>query len=464
MASAKDHPSTEDPKESKADAAAPATTNGDSNDNEQRPSDSSQPSSKKRRPGIQLNKDDHPEGRNCDSDEDADLNDEGGSRSDPFKRASGDVIKKRKIVKASNKWSGGTGATSGGGAFASVKLAPAATEKSDKDAGPSASTFGSGAKITFGSSTGAANSGFGSAAAKFGASFGGVSHGFGALNSSSSTDKPKGGFGAASTGFGSLKSSTTSFGFGSTANANATSSDAATTSSGSGLAGTFAKPPNQSSNASPSKFPTSSVVDTANGEQDEDCLCQVRAKLFRMLPEDETPATVEDKGEVLSVPSSSGRMQLAKAKKGDEESSPEKANDSSEKAEETAFPGEDEDKPKLVQKEAGIGPVRVLKRKSPMMLGGGEEAAKEPTSARVVQRQETSMGKGVRVILNVRLVPKTCNVIRRGDTFVQLNAPNSEGTLESSLFKVKTAAEAETLYTNLKAMLEESKEDAGEDA
>eukprot|EP00584_Thalassiosira_punctigera_P025578 CAMPEP_0172553952 /NCGR_PEP_ID=MMETSP1067-20121228/52509_1 /TAXON_ID=265564 ORGANISM="Thalassiosira punctigera, Strain Tpunct2005C2" /NCGR_SAMPLE_ID=MMETSP1067 /ASSEMBLY_ACC=CAM_ASM_000444 /LENGTH=497 /DNA_ID=CAMNT_0013342231 /DNA_START=92 /DNA_END=1585 /DNA_ORIENTATION=+ len=480
----KDHTnSTVTPRDSNAvSGTAPLTTKVDEN----RPSDSTQLSSKKRRSDIQLNKDDHPEGSVCNSDEDDDLNDEGGKRSDPFVRASKDVIKTRKIVKVSSKWSsGGTGGASGGGTFATVKLAPPATGNPEKDSGPLApnkttSIFGSSAKNTFGSTVIGANnsSGFGSAAAKsggFGAGFGTVSHGFGALKSSSSTNKNDskngdsasskstafgGGFGAVSTGFGSLKSSNTSSGFGSTATTNATSSpeDTAMASSGSGLAGTFAKSPKKSStNASPSKFPTSSV--TANGEQDEDCICQVRAKLFRMVREDETPAFSEDsnvlKGDVPSVPSTSGRMELVKAKKEEAEESPEKANEWPAKTEKSTS-GEDGKKPKLVRKEAGIGPVRVLKRKPLLILGEGEAAAKKPMPSRVVQRQETSGGQATKVILNIRLVPKTCNVIRPGDMFVQLNAPDSDGKLESSLFKVKTKADGDTLEKNLKAMLGES--------
>jgi len=45
-----------------------------------------QPSNKKRRSNIQLNKDDHPEGNS--DDDDGELNDEGTKRSDPFKRSS----------------------------------------------------------------------------------------------------------------------------------------------------------------------------------------------------------------------------------------------------------------------------------------------------------------------------------------------------------------------------------------
>jgi len=453
-------------------------------DDEERRSHSSHPSSKKRRPGIQLNKDDHLEGQDDNSDGDDELNDEGGKRGDPFKRASEDVINKRKIVKVSSKWSSGTTGASGGSTFASVKLAPTATEKSEKDAEPSESNtttsiFGSSAKITFGSNAiGATRSGFGSTVAKsggFGSGFGSVSNGFGALKSASSDKNNSandhtnsapskstafgGGFGAVSSGFGSIQSSTTPSLFGSSASTKAVSSpkNTVSTSSGSGLAGTFANSPKKSS---PSKFPTSSVVDTANGEQDEDCICQVRAKLFKMVPDNDTPDTEEDssalKGDVPSVPSTSGRMTLVKAKKEGEEESPKKSKESLDRAKESTAGKDGENKPKLVQKEAGIGPVRILKRKSPMILGRCEEAAKKPyLFSRVVQRQETS-GGATRVILNVRLLPQTCDVIRRGDLFVQLNAPNGDGALESSLFKVKTSAEADTLENNLNAILEEA--------
>mmetsp|Transcript_37874 Transcript_37874/g.64664 ORF Transcript_37874/g.64664 Transcript_37874/m.64664 type:complete len:531 (-) Transcript_37874:1660-3252(-) len=530
MVSAEEGPTAEGQQETKlsdtvatpgtddTDDAAPAPTNGDANDtSQQRPSDSSQPSAKKRRPDVQLNKDEHPEGQASGSEGDDDLNDEGGKRSDPFKRASDDVLKKRKIVKASSKWGsgGGAGGTSGGGTFASVKLATSETSDKDSSSGPATTTttngagavFGSSAKLTFGS---AASAGFGGAASNavsggFGAGFGGVSKGFGALSGgggggssipSSSGDKanndssggggadgasssaPKStgfgsGFGATSTGFGLFKPSNTTFSFAPKNNGIASSGN------GSGLAGTFATSAHKST-ASPSKFPTSSVVDTANGEQDEDCLCQVRAKLFRMVPEDETPATVEEKGDAPSVPSTSGRLELVKAKKVENEeeeggSSPEKDKDKSspEKGAEnndnnnatttTTKKEEENAAPKLVQKEAGIGPVRILRRKAPIVLGGegvGEnsDAKEKPMSSRVVQRQETSGGQTIRVILNVRLVPKTCSVARRSDKFVQLNAPDTDGKVEGFLFKVKSTADADTLEKNLKEMLEEESE------
>ncbi|KAL7534193.1 hypothetical protein ACHAWF_004751 [Thalassiosira exigua] len=469
-----------------------------------------QPSAKKkRRSDVQLTKDDRSEGRDGEAD-DGDLNDEGGKRSDPFERASDEVLKKRRIVKASQgKWSaaaGGNGSANGGGGgtFASVTLRPSGEggEKSPStssgDAAPA--VFGSRAQVpTFGSAAAAGGGpGFGSAATKageFGSGFGSASSGFGALKPSPDKDTagdgkgdaddkgdadsspPKasafgGGFGAPSSGFGALNSTKSSFGFGSTSDDKGAvgsgsafgskgggfgsasgDKDTAAASTGSEFGGTFAKSP-EPAPSTPSKFPTSSVVDTANGEQNEDCLCQVRAKLFKMVPEEKNPAADEEgsppKGDVLSVAPTSGRMELVKAKKEDG-ASPEKGGESA--GSQTA--GVDgAQNPRMVQKEAGIGPVRVLKQKSPLaIVEEGADEDRNPPLARVVQRQETSGGQATKVILNVRLDPETCNLIRRGEKFVQLNVPNGAGALESSLFKVKTTADADTLEKNLKAML-----------
>jgi hypothetical protein len=168
-----------------------------------------------------------------------------------------------------------------------------------------------------------------------------------------------------------------------------------------------------------------------------------------MVPEDESADADEEsisKGDVPSVPSTTGRMESVKAQKGNDIST-------EQEVDATAGLQEGGNKLKLVQKEAGIGPVRILKSKPPRDLGDDGEKAKQSSTARVVQRQETSGGGATRVILNIRLDKATCTVIRRGDKFVQLNAPNSCGAVESSLFKVKTTTEADTLEKALKDVL-----------
>jgi hypothetical protein len=435
--------------------------------------------SNKRQSDVQLHKDDC-DGSGDDDDDGANLNDEGGKRSDPFKRASDDVIKSRKIIKASSKWSSGSknGGTEVGGTFASIKLtnsaSPAKTGTDDAtssslSANESNSSSGSNMNVStsFASSSAGAESGSTTAksGALFGSSFSNVAtngfgnvatNGFGSLKASTTSHNANsstfgGGFGSVSSGFGSLKSSTTVTGFGS---ASSQPKDAATlmtsaaTSSSSG--------PNAIDACRSQFFPTPSLVDIDNGEKDEICVCEVRAKLFRMFPEDESDVADEEgtsKGDVPSVPSTTGRMESIKTTQNC-------ANDGSTVMAEnnsTAGPGEEGKKPNLVQKEAGIGPVRILTSKPPPRALGDDGAKThtdhQSSTSRVVQRQETSGGGATRVILNIRLDKASCTVIRRGDKFVQLNAPNSCGAVESSLFKVKSTAEADTLENTLKDML-----------
>ncbi len=419
--------------------------------------------SKKRRSDVQLSKD----GVANDSDgsgedDDDNQNCEGGKRSDPFKRAPDDVLKNRKIVRVSSKWSGGkNGGTEVGGTFASIKLTHASPAK--KLAETESSTKGSNSVLGEPGGT-TAKSG-----ALFGSGFGNESNGFGSLNSSSSSanaefcsgepnpsaSKPMPfgvGFGSVSSGFGSLKSFSTESGFGSASQPKSSPSIefATTTSNNSSLTERIANP----STVYQSQFPTASVVDIDNGEQEEDCLCQVRAKLFRMVQEVESAdddGESKPKGDVPSVPSTTGRMESVTNQKltQDESTEAEKEGDS------TSGRGEGGNKPNLVQKEAGIGPVRILKRKPPNIHGkdGEKTHAEQQSTVRVVQRQETSGGGTTRVILNIRLDKKTCTVIRRGDKFVQLNAPKSCGAVESSLFKVKTTVEADTLENTLTNVL-----------
>lgn len=454
-----------------ADDCSPATENdevsrlkgeGENQTNE------SKTSSKKRRSDIQLVKDGLSEGPECSNsgeEDDDDLNDEGEKRSDPFKRASSDILKNRKIIKASSKWSGGgDGGTAVGGTFASVKLTHTSTTTPEADAGPSSFLGSNNGVISFGLTSSAEKneSVTAKSSALFGSTFGSVSKGFGTLKSSSTSDnsdKFNGetkllsfgrGFGSVSSGFGALKSSTTLSGFASAIQTKSAPSmnNAATSGSNGSFTGAFTS---SSISGCQSQFLTPSVVNIDNGEKDEDCLCQVRAKLFKMVPETESAEDEEEsksKGDVPSVPSTTGRMELVKAKKCDEGRSRNKADDF------TAGVKEEDKKQKLVQKEAGVGPVRVLKSRTPTLLGGGGGNAQvEQPSARVVQRQETSGGGATKVILNIRLDKGSCTVVRRGDKFVQLNAPNSFGAVESSLFKVKTTAEADSLEKILTDLL-----------
>jgi len=199
------------------------------------------------------------------------------------------------------------------------------------------------------------------------------------------------------------------------------------------------------------------AVSVTNGEEDEDCVCEVRAKLFRMAPvapEQETEATETKESVVPSVPSTAGRMELKK----DDDKQKEGTND-----------GASGGKNEMIMDwhEAGIGPVRILKRKeypcASSNIAENNDSAQEKDRftalARVVQRRETAPGsQGTKLILNVRLFPDLCRVHRKSEKCIQLDAPSSDGdgsgrTVGGYLFRVKTAAEADLLQTCLEKML-----------
>jgi hypothetical protein len=192
-----------------------------------------------------------------------------------------------------------------------------------------------------------------------------------------------------------------------------------------------------------------------------------------MVYEDESPSSIEIDGvlprdDVPCVPSTHRSLDLAKGGIKDREeegvaggADDGHANEARESTSASTNAGEGgSTRSKLVQKEAGIGPVRILKLKPHISPaggggGGGGDGTKPTLSgARIVQRQETSGGGAFRVILNVRLEAKSCTYHRRGDKFVQLNALNNAGVIESFLFKVKTVADADTLMGILRDVLE----------
>eukprot|EP00804_Cyclotella_cryptica_P011885 CCRYP_004383-RB/>CCRYP_004383-RB protein AED:0.39 eAED:0.40 QI:186/0/0/1/1/1/2/0/543 len=487
-------PSAIDKSESRpSDAAQPSSKShpegeyqsddDDVDKSESRPSDAAQPSSKKRRSNIQLNKDEHPEGEYQSDDDDDDINDEGGKRSDPFQKASAEVLKGRKIVKASKKWGGSSNdGEKGRGAFANVNLvgsvgAPAVstgeangdskgngTASSPAASAPaSTSIFGSSAKVpSFGSAAASSSSGFGKST--FGSGFGAVANGFGSIKAAASfTEEDKSekdsspkafgqGFGSVSTGFGAANSSSSAAvaGFGSSG------ADSATANADSVSTSAFAA--GSTANTSPAKkFIMQPSVSITNGEEDEDCVCEVRAKLFRMAPvapEQETEEAETKESVVPSVPSTAGRMELKK----DDDKQKEGTNDG-------ASDGKEE--VKMDWHEVGIGPVRILKRKENSFAssnttgnnGSSQEEDGSKAFARVVQRRETAPGgQGTKLILNVRLIPDLCRVHRKSEKCIQLDAPSIDGdgsgrTVGGYLFRVKTAAEADSLQTSLEKML-----------
>eukprot|EP00985_Skeletonema_marinoi_P027668 scaffold23038_cov73-Skeletonema_marinoi.AAC.1 len=160
-----------------------------------------------------------------------------------------------------------------------------------------------------------------------------------------------------------------------------------------------------------------------------------------MVPDlKEVEGTDMEKGDVPSVPSSSGRFGDVKQDDNKVEVTKSESKDADKDEKEGSTSN-------LVRKEAGVGNVRVLKLRS----FGDKEKNENKSLGRVVQRQRGSNS----LILNIRLIPKQCKVTRPGEKFVQLNAPSKDGTLESFLFRVKTTEESDSLVKNLESMLED---------
>ena len=402
-----------------------------------------EPSHKKRRPSIQLNKDDHPEGECSD---DPELNDEGEKRSDPFKRASEDVLKGRKIVKASRKWESASTGGGGGGVFGGVSLVASSngsdiqkeqanTSKAvgDKKDNAPKSVFGSTAKVpTFGST--ATSSGFGT----FGSGFS-AANGFGVLKSKAKDDKedrkdpPKSTFGSgfgASAGFGAVQPASNGFGTKKEEDKTAAKVDSENS-------GTFT-----ASTTTSEKVIMQSTGVTNNGEEDYECICEVRAKLFKLSPlEKSEEETEEDKGEkVASVPSTAGRLEL--------KSTDEKKEEADKKS---------PSKVEMIWKEAGIGPVRILNPNQNLLNLKDDTDDKSKAHPRIVQRQESAPGsQGMGVILNANLFPDVCRVFRATEKMIKLDAPNpnkdSDRALLSYSLRVKTAAEADGVQKALEKL------------
>ena len=250
------------------------------------------------------------------------------------------------------------------------------------------------------------------------------------------------------------------------------------------LAGSFSNQTNSSTSVSPSSnFPTTSAVDIANGEENDECLCQVRAKLYKLAPYDEKSANASEnapKGDIPSVPSTKGRMELSKVKSAEEKdaSKEEENKTSGEEGGAKETNDHEREKLKLVWKEAGVGPVRVLRRKPMFTLsigtgdandGDKENENKQTATARVVQRRETTPGgQGTKLILNAPLIPGRSYVERPDEKRVKLVTALLPEEAEVSvcvdrfsasyLFRTKTSAEADMLEEKFKEVLKKGEE------
>jgi len=392
------------------------------------------PAKKKRGADNQITKDDYEDG---DGDDDAENDDR--LKPDSFKRASNEVLAKRKIVKVSRKFG------------ASKPAEPAATAISDKSesskptisnpfastnfASPSSSTktgFGFGSSSGFGATSpnGNGSSGFGSGSS----GFGNGSSGFGSGGGFAGV-----GTAGKSSGFGS--GSTTGFVFGSKSSSNGGSKSLFGSPAASGITFSLSSKTADAGKKDANNIKTTKLpdkVDLKTGEEDEEEIHSGRCKSFEWVLEKSSGATTTsangtDGGDGKNSPiktnpsvQSSTQFQAAISSKKDDGDEKDTRSSCTENGAAASTAAE-----KHRWSELGIGPVKILRSK------------KYPERLRLVQRRESSKnGPATKVILNIPLWREsTCVRDRQALQYMRLKTMK-EGKMCQYSLKFKENSDA----------------------
>lgn len=403
------------------------------------------PAKKKRGASHQITKDDYE-----DEDDEGDENNDDKLKQG-FKRASDDVLAKRKIYKVKRDFGAKPAETT------------PATDKEDseekKETAPASASSNPFASTSFASSTEKPKTGFGF----------GSSSGFGAASGSSS----KSGFGTASGSTGSgFGNGSSGFGFASVGTSGKSSGFGSSSGSGSSSGFTFGS--KAAANGSPSKSlfgnPSSinfslskpaddtkkeieltklpENVDLKTGEEDETEVHSGRCKSFEWILDDATNGSSADgsggdgnSSSTKTNPSVQSSTQFQAAISSSKSNGESDENDTeSNSASDTKANGATDSKAsgtceKHRWTELGIGPVKILQSKS------------NPERLRVVQRRESSkMGPATKVILNIPLWREsTCERDRQALQYLRLKTMK-EGKMGQYLLKFKDNSGAGYFY------------------
>jgi len=211
----------------------------------------------------------------------------------------------------------------------------------------------------------------------------------------------------------------------------------------------------------------------SNGEENEECMYQTRAKLFKLINVSQNLA----KGNVASTsvsstrgipPTSYNKLDVSKTNESDGKNC-----DGVENTEKIDKESKRNDKK---WKEEGIGPLRILKtitspgrdtstgeQKDEKSKENDIKDRKDKESIRIVQRREsTPGGQGTKLILNIRLHSQ-CNISRQSDNYVCLATLEATDTVDTKaksddkspfksvqyLFKLKAKSDADGLQKSL---------------
>ena len=201
-----------------------------------------------------------------------------------------------------------------------------------------------------------------------------------------------------------------------------------------------------------------------NGEEEEECMMECRAKLFRLTKKigegQKSVGMSENDGNSAPVAASqSGPPNLSSLTNKKDEEDDTKGDDDKAKDDKGGKDDNKTAKPECSNKakndtdtewrEVGIGPVRLLRTKT-----------KKEISTRVVMRRETHPGgSGTKVILNVKLI-RLANVSKSGDKFLRLTLVAEENKPVNYLFKVKTVDHVNQLMKHMKTGIAEAANDS----
>jgi hypothetical protein len=330
-----------------------------------------------------------------------------------------------------------------------AKLVDSDNTNTKKPDAPLKSVFGSGfsafkptgttSGFGFGSTSNSASFGSGAAPGKlvFGQIGTSKTNGFGS-STNQNDDKNASGFGSSNTAFKPFTK-----GFGSSNDDNNNDDNQNITATASTTTSVFAK---TEVSVNESEEPTFTPIvhlpqsseEIKNGEENEESILSLRAKLFKLT---KVVVTSNVPAEASSPTQAKvGGIQMA-TKVGVQMDENEKTQNQESTTDSTS------DHKKIDWKEVGIGPLRILT---------------DDKHVRIVQRRETTPGgQGTKLILNIRL-REECRVERQADKFVKLAAFEAVDTSSEEkeiakkfemvqyLFKVKTVAEGDALFETLK--------------
>mmetsp|Transcript_14051 Transcript_14051/g.20125 ORF Transcript_14051/g.20125 Transcript_14051/m.20125 type:complete len:441 (+) Transcript_14051:92-1414(+) len=181
-------------------------------------------------------------------------------------------------------------------------------------------------------------------------------------------------------------------------------------------------------------------TEEANGEENEKCILQLRAKLYSLVDHSSAQSLQQQENDKNQDDNNANNDKNSEPPLSKIEQHQSIANRS--------------------WKEVGIGPVRILQQRRPLQDLEEKRQSETTTNTRIVQRREsTPGGMGTKLILNIPIRRETV-VHRQGDKHILVStfAYEKASASESYLFKVKTIDDANNLFHRLEEAISNAAE------